>query len=75
MNYQSKSIANELVKGIADGLFQTATDMLKSTGKTVGGFLEILMEPVYIPDSGVNPVEEAEKRRRKRKGQDQGLSR
>lgn len=76
MNYQSKSIANELVKGIADGLYQTATDMLKSTGKTVAGFLEILMEPVYTPGSGINPVEEAEKRRRrKRKGQDQGLSR
>lgn len=75
MNYHSKSIANALVKGIVEGLFRTPTTMLQSVGQTASSFLEVMIAPVY--DAGINPIEDAEKRRkkRKRKGQSQGLSR
>ena len=78
INYQSKSMANELVKGVAGGVFKTATVMLESVGQTVSSFLKVMMEPVYT-GAGMNPMEGAGKRRKKRKGkqneQEQGLSR
>ncbi|MBB5637029.1 hypothetical protein HDE68_002942 [Pedobacter cryoconitis] len=75
-NYHSKSFANELAKDVAEGLFHSTSGMLQSVGETVAGFLEVLMKPVYIPGSEINPIEEAQKRKRKkRKGQSQGHSR
>ncbi|SMD16282.1 DUF5712 family protein [Pedobacter nyackensis] len=79
INYESKSMANELVKGVADGVFKTATVMLESVGQTVSSFLQVIMEPVYNAGSGMNPKEGVGKRRKKRKQneqeQEQGLSR
>lgn len=78
INYQSKSMANELVKGVAAGAFKTTTVMLESVGQTVSSFLKVMMEPVYT-GAGMNPMEGVGKRRKKRKGkqneQEQGLSR
>lgn len=70
-NYQSKSIANELAKDVAEGLFQTTGNMLESVGKSIGGFLEILMEQVYDPGIAPNDVDDAQRRkkRKKKKGQ------
>ncbi len=66
-NYQSKSVASELAKDVAEGLFQTTGDMLESVGKSIGGFLEILMEPVYDPGIAASPVDDASKRKKKKK--------
>lgn len=49
--------------------------MLKSVGQTAGGFLEIMMDPVYDSTTGVNPIEEEDKRKKKRKMQSHGISR
>ncbi|MFC3561153.1 DUF5712 family protein [Pedobacter jamesrossensis] len=70
-NHQSRSMVNELALGVAEGIFSSARDMLESTGKTVGEFLEVLMEPAFIPDIASDTIEEAEKRRR-RKAREQG---
>jgi hypothetical protein len=81
INYQSKSMANELVKDVAVGLFKTAGVMLESVGQTVSSFIKVMMEPVYDTGAGMNPIESVQKRRKKRKGkqneqeQEQGLSR
>ncbi|WEK21073.1 MAG: DUF5712 family protein [Candidatus Pedobacter colombiensis] len=81
INYQSKSMANELVKGVASGVFKTATVMLESVGQTLSSFLKVMMEPVYDIGVGMNPMAGAGKRRKKRKGKqneqelEQGLSR
>ncbi|MBC7417838.1 MAG: hypothetical protein H7325_06760 [Pedobacter sp.] len=51
--------------------------MIGATAKTGADLLNALLEPVYVAPE-VNPVEEAEKRRRKKKenlDQSQGLSR
>lgn len=67
-NYESRSAANELAQGVAEGLFQTTGDMLETVGKTIGSFLEILMEPVYIAPE---PDPFKRKKKKKKKGQDQ----
>lgn len=72
----SNPLANELVKDVAESVFHSTDDMLKSVGKTVSGFIEIMMEQINAPTNRTNPVEEAEKRRKKkRRGQNQGMSR
>lgn len=75
-NYQSRSVVNELALGVAEGIFSSVGSMLESTGKTVGEFLEVLMEPAFIPDIASDTIEEAEKkRRRKARQQEQGMQR
>lgn len=74
-NYHSKSMANDLAKEVAADVFQSTSDMFQSIGKTACEFLEILLEPVYHPGPDINPAEEAEKRRIRRKGQSQGYRR
>lgn len=75
-NDQSSSVLNELAFGVAEGLFSSVGQMLESTGKTVGEFLEVLMEPAFIPDIASDTIEEAEKQRRRRaRQQEQGMQR
>jgi hypothetical protein len=75
-NYQSRAVANDLALDIAKGLFSSVGDMLEVTGKSVGDFLEVLIEPVYIPDMAPDTAEEAEKRRRRKaRQQGQGIQR
>jgi len=73
-SYESKSVANDLARYVAKGLFSSVGDMLQVTGKSVGDFLEVLIAPVYVPDIAADTVEEAEKRRRKKsRKQGQGM--
>lgn len=75
-NDQSRSVVNELALGVAEGIFSSVGSMLESTGKTIGEFLEVLMEPAFIPDIASDTIEEAEKkRRRKARQQEQGMQR
>jgi hypothetical protein len=75
-NYQSRSVANELAQGIAEGLFTNAGEMLAAAGKTAAGFLEILIEPVYTGGANIVPESEAEqKKRRKKRSQGQQITR
>lgn len=75
-NHLSRSLVNELALGVADGIFSSFGHMLQSTGKTIGEFLEVLMEPAFIPDIGSDTIEEAEKKRRKKARQKgQGMQR
>lgn len=72
-----QSILRELRKGVAEGLFKSIGEMVGTTGNAGIGLLEILMEPTYDVSQS-NPMEEAEKRRIKRKNsidQDQGMHR
>ena len=62
----SNPLANELAKDVSQGVFHSTSEMSQSVGKTVSGFIEIMMEPVYAPSSEKNPIQEAEKRRRKK---------
>lgn len=69
-------LANRLAGDVSLGLLNSTNEMLQVVGKTVSGFIEIMMEPGYTPSPGPGSVEQAEKRRRKkRKGQSQGISR
>jgi len=75
-NYQSRSVANALAQGVAEGLFQTSVDMLAAIGKTAANFLEALMEPVYVPGANIVPDNEAvKKKKRKKKSQGQQFTR
>jgi hypothetical protein len=40
--------------------------MLQGIGKTVSGFIEIMMESVYVPALGSDVTRHAEKKRRKK---------
>lgn len=64
-NHQSRSVANELAQGVAEGLFTTTGDMLAAIGKTAADFLEVMMEPVSMP--GANIVPDHHDRRKKKK--------
>lgn len=71
----SKDISiDSLTKGISDGVFANVADMITIAKDAGIGLLDILMEPTYEP-SQTDSVEEAEKRRRKKLQQSQGLSR
>lgn len=65
---------DSLTKGISDGVFANVTDMMTIAKDAGIGLLEILMEPTYEPPN-TDSAEEAEKRRRKKLQQSQGLSR
>jgi hypothetical protein len=69
-NYQSKSVANELMQEVAKGTFHTASEMLTSIGKTAGDFLEILFEPVYVAPE----PDPFKRKKKKKKGQSQDQS-
>ncbi len=75
-NYQSKGVAGKLANDVAEGLFQTTAEMLETVGKSIGGFLEILLEPVSDPGISASTVDQvSKKKKRKKKGQstDQSL--
>lgn len=70
-------IIKDLRKDVADGLFENIGQMISATAQTGTDLLAAPMEPVYVA-SEANPIEEAEKRRRKKKenlDQSQGLGR
>lgn len=74
-NNISKDISiDSLTKGISDGVFANVTDMMTIAKDAGIGLLEILMEPTY-ESPHTDSAEEAEKRRRKKLLQSQGLSR
>lgn len=67
-----KEVVNDLARGVENERFPLVQDMLEAAGKSVSGFVEMMMEQAeYTPET--NPVEKAEKRRRKQRDRDQGL--
>jgi len=75
-NYQSKSVANELAQGVAEGLFTTTVGMLAAAGKTAAAFLEVMLEPMYTAGADIVPESEAEqKKKRKKRSQGQQITR
>lgn len=75
-NYQSRSVANELAQGVAEGLFTTTAGMLAAAGKTAANFLEVMLEPLYTAGAHIVPESEAEqKKKRKKRSQGQQISR
>jgi hypothetical protein len=75
-NYKSRSVANELAQGIAEGLFTTTVGMLAATGKTTASFLEVMLEPLYTAGANIVPESEAEqKKKRKKRSQGQQVTR
>ena len=66
-NHQRKSdqIIIELATGVAKGTFESVGQMFSSTGKFATDLLSILMEPVYIAPQ-VDPIDESNRRRRKK---------
>jgi len=64
----------ELARNVADGLFNSVADMVKVKNQSISGFIEAMLEPVQSIEPDVNPVELAERKRRKRQmQQNQGL--
>jgi hypothetical protein len=75
-NYQSRSVANDLAQGIAEGLFTTTTGMLAAAGKTAAGFLEVMLEPLYTAGTNIVPESDSEqKKKRKKRSQGQQITR
>jgi hypothetical protein len=75
-NYQSRSVANELAQGVAEGLFTTTTNMLAAAGKTAAAFLGVMLEPMYTAGANIVPESEAEqKKKRKKRSQGQQIMR
>ncbi len=75
-NYQSRSTANELAVSVSEGSFLSPSAMLETVGKTIGDFLETLIEPNYGSGIESDSMEEADKIRRKRlRQQNQGMAR
>ncbi|MFD2582662.1 DUF5712 family protein [Pedobacter vanadiisoli] len=73
---EQRQIVNELAKEIAAGLFSSASQVLKVAEKRVSGFAQLMMEPVYPSVQEVYSIGVSEKRKRKkRRGQSQGLNR
>ncbi|KQR65338.1 DUF5712 family protein [Pedobacter sp. Leaf176] len=67
---------NAQARNVSDGRFLSVADMVKETGQSVSSFIEALLEPSHPAEPDVNPVEDAErKRRRLQAQQDQGLGR
>jgi len=67
---------NALARDVSDGRFLSIADMVKESGQSVSGFIEALLEPSHPAEPDVNPVEAAErKRRRLQAQQDQGFGR
>jgi hypothetical protein len=75
-NYQSRSVANELAQGVAEGLFHTTAGMLAAAGKTAAGFLEVMLEPLYTAGTNIVPDSDSEqKKKRKKRSQGQQITR
>ena len=75
-NNNANSFTKRLAGDVSLRLFNSTNDLLQTVGKTVSGFIEIMMEPVYPSSLGPGSVDQAEKKRKKkRKGQNQGISR
>jgi hypothetical protein len=70
-NYEQ---VNGMARDVADGRFPSVGDMVKETGQSISSFIETLLEPMQSIEPDVNPVELAE-RRRKKHLIDQGLNR
>ncbi|WP_183574659.1 DUF5712 family protein [Mucilaginibacter sp. X5P1] len=64
-NYQSRSVANELAQGVAEGLFTTTAVMLAAAGTTATSFLGVMPEPLYTAGANIVPESEAEKKKKK----------
>lgn len=66
---EPSQILRELSIGVAEDLFKNIGQMISAAGKSGCDLLSILMEPIYeLPQ--INPIEEAEKRRRKKAKKD-----
>lgn len=74
--HHSTARINLLARDVADGLIHSVADMVKVTGQSISGFIEVMLEPVQSIEPDVNPVELAARKRRKRQmQQNQGLGR
>lgn len=62
----------EVSDNVASGLYQSVDQMLDTIVKSGVDLLSALLEPVYV-GSVVNPADEAAKRRKKKKDQDQSM--
>ena len=62
---RSDQIIKELATGVAEGTFESIGEMFSATGKFSTDLLSILMEPVYIAPQ-VDPIDEANRRKRKK---------
>jgi hypothetical protein len=67
-NREGKLDASELAEGVAEGLLQAPGDMLATVGKTAAGFMEAMLEPLYMPGANIVPDhDDGQKKKRKKK--------
>lgn len=64
---------NGLAREVNRGKFPSVGHMLEGAGKTVSEFVEMMMERADSVAPDINPVEQAEKRRRRQQAMEQGL--
>lgn len=67
-NYQSRSVANDLVQGVSQRLFANTADMLAETGKSTADFLKIMLEPSYTASADHIPEHLRKKGKKKSQG-------
>lgn len=68
-NYQSRSLANDLARGVAQRLFANTADMAAETGKSTTDFLKIMLEPSYTAGADLVPEHLRKKGKKKTQGQ------
>jgi hypothetical protein len=68
-NYQSRSVANELARGVAQGSYITTAGMLAEAGKTTADFLKIMLERSNTVGADLVPENLRKKIKKKSKGQ------
>lgn len=72
----AREVRRELAREVGKSHFTSVSDMLKDAGKTIDGFLRIMTEPAHSNEPTINPVELAERKRRKQQmEQSHGLGR
>ena len=73
---RARHIRNELAREVGKDCFTSINNMLKDVGKTIDGFLKIMMEPAQSNEPNIHPVDRAERIRRKHQAeQGRGLGR
>src|SRR5690606_9599128 len=73
---QSQRLAMELAHDVTQGMFESVGEMLATTGSMAADLLGLLMAPVEGAGEQQSPIEEEEKRhKRKKKAQSRGIRR
>lgn len=69
---RSKQVTVKLARGVAKNRYPSTADMLNDVGKTVGGFMELMLEPSRTTKEDMYPNLKPSKKKKKTINRDQG---